>query len=73
RIFYGCSNYPTCKLTTWAKPIGELCPQCKAPLVIHSTKKLGEHVKCSSKECGFKRFNDGQSAAQTTSAPETQI
>ncbi|MFZ2960539.1 MAG: type I DNA topoisomerase [Candidatus Ozemobacteraceae bacterium] len=60
RIFYGCSNYPNCKLTTWAKPTGELCPQCHNSLVIHSTKKLGEHVKCSNKECDFKRFNEGE-------------
>lgn len=54
RIFYGCSNYPECDLTTWAKPTGELCPECKAPLVWHATKKTGKFIKCSGKGCKYK-------------------
>jgi DNA topoisomerase-1 len=54
RIFYGCSNYPACDLTTWAKPTGELCPECNAPLVWHSTKKSGKFIKCSGKGCKYK-------------------
>ncbi|NLF98407.1 MAG: type I DNA topoisomerase [Candidatus Riflebacteria bacterium] len=54
RIFYGCSNYPACDLTTWAMPAGELCPECSAPLVWHSTKKSGKFIKCSGKGCKYK-------------------
>ncbi|MBF0547385.1 MAG: type I DNA topoisomerase [Candidatus Riflebacteria bacterium] len=56
RVFYGCSRYPECKLTLWAKPTGETCPECSSPMVFHSTKKLGEYTKCSSKTCSFKKF-----------------
>ncbi|MBP7634882.1 type I DNA topoisomerase [Candidatus Ozemobacteraceae bacterium] len=56
RTFYGCSNYPTCMLTTWSKPTGELCPECKSPLVWHTTKKLGTFIKCSKKGCDFRRI-----------------
>lgn len=54
RIFYGCSNYPECDLTTWAMPSGELCPECGAPLIWHSTKKAGKFIKCSGKGCKYK-------------------
>jgi DNA topoisomerase-1 len=54
RLFYGCSNYPKCTVTTWSKPTGELCPECKEPLVWHSTKKLGEFIKCSGKGCKYR-------------------
>lgn len=56
RLFYGCSNYPQCELTTWALPTGELCPECRAPLVWHSTKKSGKYIKCSGKGCKFKQY-----------------
>ncbi|NCB37801.1 MAG: type I DNA topoisomerase [Erysipelotrichia bacterium] len=59
RLFYGCSNYPTCTMTTWAKPTGELCPECHAPLVWHATKKLGNYIKCSGKGCKFKLIPEG--------------
>ncbi|HOY68698.1 MAG TPA: type I DNA topoisomerase [Candidatus Ozemobacteraceae bacterium] len=63
RTFYGCSNYPTCMLTTWQKPTGERCPECSSPLVWHSTKKLGTFVKCSKKGCEYRRMpekNEGE-------------
>lgn len=59
RLFYGCSNYPACTLTTWSKPTGELCPDCKSPLVWHTTKKLGNYIKCSGKGCKFKSIPEG--------------
>ena len=47
KIFYGCSNYPTCSFAVWDKPTGEYCPDCKAFLV--ETRK---GVKCS--KCIYK-------------------
>jgi DNA topoisomerase-1 len=66
RVFYGCSRYPDCMLTTWEKPTGELCPECQAPLVWHTTKKLGQHIKCSNKACKYRRMaaGEGGSGAQ---------
>ena len=43
KVFFGCNNYPKCKLATWDKPTGELCPECKNILV---ESKSG--IKCSS-------------------------
>lgn len=56
RIFYGCSNYPKCSLTTWSKPSGELCPECNSPLVWYNTKKQGDYIKCSAKGCKYKHI-----------------
>lgn len=46
--FYGCNNYPKCDFATWDKPTGELCPECKSPLVVSKDK-----VKCS--KCKYER------------------
>lgn len=48
KVFYGCNNYPKCDFATWDKPIGELCPECKSPLVESKDK-----VKCS--KCKYER------------------
>lgn len=63
RLFYGCSNYPQCELTTWALPTGELCPECSAPLVWHSTRKSGKFIKCSGKGCKFKQYPEEEDNA----------
>ncbi len=57
KIFYGCSIYPKCDFAVWDKPFinaegkSEFCPKCKSILV--ETKK--GIIKCSSKECDFKK------------------
>ena len=44
KIFYGCGNFPKCKVAVWDKPNGKLCPECNSLLVI--TKD--DITKCSS-------------------------
>ncbi len=34
KVFYGCSNYPTCNFAIWEKPVPELCPNCHGLMVI---------------------------------------
>lgn len=46
KIFYGCSNYPTCKVATWDLPIEQSCPKCGGILVIKKDK-----IKCN--DCDF--------------------
>ena len=43
KIFYGCDNYPKCKMAYWDKPTGETCPECGAMLTEKNKK-----IKCSS-------------------------
>ena len=33
RVFYGCSNYPTCGFASWDKPLLEKCPECSGLMV----------------------------------------
>ena len=49
KVFYGCGNFPKCKVAVWDKPTGELCPECHSLLV---TDKEGI-VKCSG--CDYKK------------------
>ena len=46
KVFYGCNNYPKCKVATWDKPNGEKCPKCGKLLVEKNNK-----IKCS--ECDY--------------------
>ena len=48
KIFYGCNNYPKCDFATWDTPTGELCPDCKNPLVENKNT-----IKCS--KCGYQK------------------
>lgn len=43
KVFFGCNNYPKCKIASWDKPTGYLCPECREILV---ESKNG--IKCSS-------------------------
>lgn len=52
RVFYGCTNYPSCDFVSWDEPIEEKCPVCKEYMVIKRNKS-GDIIKCSNKECGY--------------------
>jgi DNA topoisomerase-1 len=43
RIFYGCSNYPTCNFAIWEKPVPELCPHCGGLMVV---PRVGQDPVC---------------------------
>jgi DNA topoisomerase-1 len=43
RIFYGCSNFPTCHFAIWEKPVPELCPRCGGLMVI---PRVGQDPVC---------------------------
>jgi len=34
RIFYGCSNYPTCNFAIWERPVPDLCSNCGGLMVV---------------------------------------
>ncbi|MBR2988650.1 MAG: type I DNA topoisomerase [Clostridia bacterium] len=53
-VFYGCTGYPDCKFTSF-DPVAEgKCPTCGKYLVVH-TYKNGKVIKCSNRECDYKR------------------
>lgn len=52
KIFYGCSNYPTCTRAFWYKPTDKKCPQCGALLLERNMR--GAKYVCSNDKCGYK-------------------
>ena len=51
RTFYGCSNYPDCKFTSWDKPSQEKCPLCGQYMVEHVQKGGAVTLYCSDPAC----------------------
>ncbi len=45
RVFYGCSNYPTCDFTSWKRPLATPCPHCQGMLVV-SNKREAQCTVC---------------------------
>ena len=52
KMFYGCSNYPSCNQVYWDKPSGKMCPECGSMLVEKKGRNPG--LVCSNKECNYK-------------------
>ena len=50
KIFYGCGNFPKCKVAVWDKPTGNLCPECHSLLV-----EKDNIIKCSA--CDYEEKN----------------
>jgi DNA topoisomerase-1 len=57
-FFYGCNRYPDCDFALWGKPVmpegatePEKCPDCGSILVLAKD----DQIKCSNKECKFKK------------------
>ena len=52
KLFYGCSNYPTCQKAFWYKPVNKKCPECGQLLLEKKTK--GSSLECSNAQCKYK-------------------
>ncbi|MBE0439029.1 MAG: type I DNA topoisomerase [Gammaproteobacteria bacterium] len=54
KIFYSCSDYPSCDYALWNEPVNEPCPECNWPiLTIKTTKSRGTEKVCPQKGCGY--------------------
>jgi len=45
RVFYGCTNYPTCDFSSWKLPLPTPCPECKGLLVV-ANKREAQCTQC---------------------------
>ena len=52
KIFYGCSGFPTCKVSFWYRPVNKTCPKCGSLLL--ERKGRGTTLVCSNEECDYK-------------------
>ncbi|MBN46902.1 MULTISPECIES: type I DNA topoisomerase [unclassified Methylophaga] len=54
KVFYSCSEYPTCDYAIWNEPVAEPCPNCNWPILsIKTTKSKGTEKVCPQKDCGY--------------------
>ncbi len=51
KVFYGCANYPQCKITSWDKPSKEKCSECGKPLYEHINKFRKKSLVCNNPDC----------------------
>ncbi|WP_337476223.1 type I DNA topoisomerase [Acidaminococcus timonensis] len=51
RLFYGCSNYPTCRFVSWDRPTSEKCPQCGSMMLEHRERSGKTVLHCSNEKC----------------------
>jgi DNA topoisomerase-1 len=60
KVFYSCSEYPTCDYALWNEPLKEPCPKCNWPiLTLKTTKSRGTEKVCPQKECDFSEKVEG--------------
>ncbi len=53
KVFYGCSNYPSCDFVSWYKPVNKECPECKHPYMYDKySQKDGQYFACPN--CKYK-------------------
>ncbi len=52
KVFYGCNNYPKCKVAMWDLPTGENCPNCNKGFLVVKNKG----IKCT--ECAYIKETD---------------
>lgn len=56
KLFYGCSNYPSCDYASWNKPTGERCPKCD-DLLTRKKNRYGDFIVCNNENCDFEKPN----------------
>ncbi|HZS05694.1 MAG TPA: type I DNA topoisomerase [Blastocatellia bacterium] len=74
KVFYGCSEYPTCDAVFWDKPVAEACPQCQAPFLLEKyNAKKDETVKyCQTEGCDYKSGGASAGVTEKAKAPGTK-
>ncbi|ABB13842.1 type I DNA topoisomerase [Carboxydothermus hydrogenoformans] len=51
RVFYGCSNYPSCDFVSWDLPSSKKCPNCQSVMVEKRPKKKPPYLLCTNPDC----------------------
>ncbi len=65
RIFYGCSNYPTCNFAIWEQPIPELCSHCGGLMVV---PRAGQEPVCYNEVIAVQRGSEDKPQLDSTTA-----
>ena len=76
RVFYGCSNYPTCNFAIWERPVPDLCPNCGGLMVI---PRVGQDPVCYTEVVAVQRSaeekpeQNGTTTRRTTRKKATTV
>ncbi len=46
KVFYGCTNYPTCNFAIWDRPVATPCPNCGGLVTVAQGKQVGVCTAC---------------------------
>jgi len=68
RVFYGCSNYPTCNFAIWERPVPDLCPNCGGLMVVPRT---GQDPLCYTEVVAVQRNNEEKPQQNSSVSPRT--
>ena len=44
KVFFSCTNYPSCTFAIWDRPVSEPCPQCGAPFLVEKRSPRGRQL-----------------------------
>lgn len=68
RVFYGCSNYPTCNFALWERPVPDLCPRCGGLMIV---PRVGQDPVCYAEFIATPRTEETKPQADGTSTQRT--
>ena len=68
RLFYGCSNYPTCNFAIWERPVPETCPNCGGLMVV---PKVGQDPVCYNEVVAVQRAREDNPQPDGTTPAKT--
>ncbi|MBN1434383.1 topoisomerase DNA-binding C4 zinc finger domain-containing protein, partial [Candidatus Fermentibacterales bacterium] len=61
KLFYSCSNYPSCRFATWNEPVAVVCPRCGYPF-LERRKRGGIYCPRCKKKIQLEKSRPGTSA-----------
>ncbi len=62
RVFYGCSNYPTCDWSSWKRPLPVPCPNCGG-LLVQKNRQWAQCLACE-EQVELKQLPDAPKESQ---------
>ncbi len=67
RVFFGCSRYPECEWTSWARPLKQPCPECGS-LLVEAGRDRAKCTKCGTTFATSDLPSEGQVALASADA-----
>jgi DNA topoisomerase-1 len=55
KLYFGCSNFPTCRFVVWQRPVAGACPKCGAPFLVQRAARNRRWLTCWREGCDYRR------------------